>query len=72
MDAILENAINNIPSTEEEIHRALHDICDRVHSSCDDECPVYELRGDIPWNDDHSNCKCFKNGKLMLDFLKKE
>ena len=47
---------------------ALYEVCEREHSSCTSECPVYDLnRG--PVNPD-SGCDCFKNGKAMLEFIR--
>ena len=49
----------------------LYEICERVHSSCDSDCPVYVENGySIPWNSSKSNCTCFKDSKKMLEFLK--
>lgn len=49
----------------------LEDICDRVHSSCDEGCPVFLRNGHkVPWTSDLSTCECFKNGKAMLEFIK--
>jgi len=51
----------------------LYEICDSVHSSCDEKCPVYVANGnEIPWNSDMTCCVCFKCGKAMLDFLVKK
>ena len=62
--------------TDEDIKSELLEICNRVHSSCDSECPVYRLNGNkVPdtANDFKVNrgCDCFKNGSAMLDFIRK-
>lgn len=54
----------------------LYEICDREHSGCNNNCPVYELNGGkVPdsANDFEVNrgCDCFKNGSAMLDFIRK-
>lgn len=72
MSDILHKAIAGEPITDADIESELYEICDRVHSSCDSDCPVYEKLRDVPWNDDLSKCKCFKNGKAMLAFLRQE
>jgi len=61
--------------TDEHIKGVLYEICDRVHSGCDSECPVYRLNGNkVPdtANDFEVNrgCDCFKNGAKMLEFIR--
>lgn len=53
-----------------DIEMALHEICCDVHSGCDSSCPVYRIKGDIPWDKDLENCICFKDGKKMMEFIK--
>ena len=63
--------------TDEDLHQELYEVCDRVHSSCDSECPVYMLNGgeapdtakDFRVN---RGCDCFKNGKSMLEFIREK
>lgn len=51
----------------------LYDTCDSVHASCDDSCPVYYKNNhQVLFNEDKSNCLCFKDGKKMLNFLLKK
>ena len=58
---------------DEDIEYELYEVCDRTHASCDEDCPVYEKNGSqVPWNADLSNCRCFKDGKAMLAFLRKK
>jgi len=57
---------------EKDINEALYDICDRVHSGCHEECPVFEKNGGVPWNKEYEECLCFKDGKKMRKFLTKE
>jgi hypothetical protein len=61
--------------TDEDIADELYEVCDRVHSSCDSECPVFEKNGGAvgankPF-EENRGCDCFKNGKAMLRFLRK-
>ena len=70
MNILLEKAIKSEKITKQDIEDTLYEICQAVHASCDEECPVFDKNEGIPWNDDLSNCKCFCNGKAMLEFLK--
>ena len=72
MNEILRMLIDGEEIDDGDIEVALHDVCDEVHSSCHDGCPVYARNGGIPWNNDLSNCRCFKDGKAMLKFMRGE
>ena len=57
--------------SEEDLKNALYEVCDRVHSFCDDECPVFLLnRGQVTPFLENRGCACFKNGEKMLDFIR--
>ena len=61
--------------TDKEIEDGLYEICDNVHSSCNDSCPVYQLNGSqVPdtAKDFKKNrgCDCFKSGSAMLSFIR--
>lgn len=57
---------------EDDLSNHLHDICDRVHSSCDWECPVYRMNGlSVPVGL-AGGCRVFKSGHEMLEFLRTE
>jgi len=71
MNKILMKLIN-YQITDKDISDGLSEICDKVHSSCDEECPVFEKNDGVPWTEDQSNCKCFKNGDAMLEFLRED
>lgn len=58
----------NIP-TKEQIKDELYNICDEVHSSCNEKCPVYDINEGIPWDKPLNNCICFKNAKKMYNFI---
>jgi hypothetical protein len=65
------------PVTDADIEYGLYEICDRVHSSCDYECPVYDLNGGKTVNGDrpfeeNRGCDCFKSGKAMLAFIREK
>jgi len=76
MNEILIKLINRQPITDEDIAEELYEICDRVHSGCDEECPVFKKNGnkavgeDKPW-EENRGCDCFKDGKMMLKYLRK-
>lgn len=69
----LENGFN-IRVTKDMIHNALYDICDRVHSHCNSDCPVYAINNQVPdtANDFKVNrgCDCFKSGAAMIKYIK--
>ncbi len=61
--------------TDADLRNELYEICDRVHSSCNSDCPVYKINGnkvpdttfDFKVN---RGCDCFKSGKNMLEFIR--
>ena len=57
--------------TEKQRFNLLVDICDYTHSSCSNDCPVYELNNSSVPNHTHSSyrCDCFKNGEKMYNFI---
>lgn len=73
MNSLLKKAIEGKKFTREDITTELSEICDRVHASCDDECPVYFLNGSkVPECSDkvhYGGCLTFKDGKAMLKFI---
>ena len=70
--SLIEKPINKEKITDKDIAEELYEICDRVHSSCYCECPIYEKFNEIPWNKEKDNCKFFKDGKSMLKELRKK
>ena len=54
----------------------LYNICDKVHSSCNDSCLVYKLNDHKVLNPDNKSfgenrgCDCFKSGRKMRMFIK--
>ena len=71
MDKILIKLIHEKKVVIDVLYEALYEICDSIHSSCDSECPVYAIRENIGNGFEICNCLCFKNGKKMYDFIKK-
>ena len=71
MDILLKRSIAGEEIAPVDIEERLREVCNDVHSSCNEECPVFEKFGGIPWNKDLTCCRYFKNGKKMLEFLKK-
>jgi len=60
--------------TDSTLSEELYEVCDRVHSSCDSECPVYRLNGNsapstVPF-EENRGCDCFKHGSAMLNFIR--
>ena len=71
MDELLVKLVRGEKVSDKDIEQELYYICDSVHASCDIECPVYWVNGAaIPWNKDKSNCRCFKDGRAMLKFIR--
>lgn len=72
---LIEKLARGIQISDSDIASELFTICDRVHSTCDVECPVYRLNGnsavgaDKPF-EQNRGCDCFKNGRAMLDFIR--
>jgi len=74
-DIIIILAEGKTPS-DTQIGNGLYEICDNVHSQCNDECPVYRLNGhEVPDTAKdyivNYGCDCFKNGTAMLEFIRK-
>lgn len=72
---LLNKMIAGSVVTEDDLINVLYEICDDEHSSCNDNCPVYDANGDRCPGDDkpfseNRGCDCFKNGALMLQFLR--
>ena len=71
---LIEKVAKGEVVTDEEIAEGLYEICDREHSSCNDDCPVYKINGgpvnpDKPF-EENRGCDCFKNGHAMLRFIR--
>lgn len=71
--------INGESIANEDLADELYEICDRVHSSCNDDCPVYKIN-EGPWGGDNETsvkqfndcgCGCFKRGWAMFNFIRK-
>ncbi len=68
VDEIIEIVKSN-PLTDE-LREELYDICDLVHATCNEECPVYKIHGGIPLNEEKDNCLTFKQGAAMYSFIR--
>jgi hypothetical protein len=59
--------------TSEGVDERLEDICEEVHSSCNNRCPVFEVNHEVPDSmhnfKKNRGCDCFKDGKAMRLFL---
>ena len=71
MNEILNKLINKEKITDTDIAVELYEICDSVHSSCDDSCPVFKKNRGIVRETGEEDCACFKSGMKMLLFLRK-
>jgi hypothetical protein len=71
---LLMKLIKEEKITDEDLANELYEICDKVHSSCDNSCPVYELNGGVPDTAKdfkiNRGCDTFKNGFKMLEFIR--
>lgn len=75
MESLVVSLAKGHEVTEEMIEYELYEICDREHSSCNSECPVFNLNGNkIPDTvkdfEVNRGCDCFKDGKKMLEFIR--
>jgi hypothetical protein len=59
---------------DSDIASALYEVCDREHSSCNSDCPVYALNNLAAPNTKPGNrgCDTFKNGTAMLEFIREK
>jgi hypothetical protein len=73
MSSLIEKIVLKERITDKDIENELFEICDRVHSSCDESCPVYHSNGGYPVigtpYSDKYGCDCFKDGKKMRLFV---
>lgn len=74
MDTLIIKLAKGENITDVDLENELEEICERVHSSCDYSCPVYSLNGGRVPNQDDSiwNCDTFRNGRRMLEFIRKK
>lgn len=57
---------------QKEIEDALFDVCEIVHSDCDERCPVFALNGGtVDPQTPGTGCSCFRNGNAMFNFINK-
>ena len=71
--AVMEYARTGTVS-DENLKSELYEICEREHSSCNSDCPVYRLNGNSVPNtmpfEQNRGCDCYKNGSEMLKFIR--
>lgn len=73
MKTLIQKLVDKEAINDKDLQEELYKICCDIHASCNENCPVYEKNGDIPWGEDknnRTNCICFKDGKKMLKFLR--
>ena len=73
MSLVEKLARGEVP-TDRDLAGELYEICDREHSSCNADCPVYRINGgpvnpDKPF-EENRGCDCFKAGYAMLRFIR--
>jgi len=69
---LIEKLVVGIPLEKKEILDELYNICEREHSSCNSDCPVFKLNGNsIPYSEDES-CIGFKSPSKMYNFIQKK
>jgi hypothetical protein len=71
MNTLILKLIAGEAISDADIEDALYEICEREHSSCNDDCPVYCL---LQRQQDFVGCvcPCFKNGAEMRKFIKSQ
>ena len=57
--------------SQEQIEGALAGLCDLHSDSCDYHCPVFANNGESVPVDGNGICTCAKDGKKMMEFLKR-
>lgn len=73
-DLILKLALGQ-EVTDMDIANELYEVCEREHSQCNSDCPVYRLNGGKAPDTakdfmENRGCDCFKNGISMLKFIR--
>jgi hypothetical protein len=71
MDSFMKALVNGTPVSKEDTESFFYNICDREHSTCNSDCPVFAITNSVP-NKSNSRygCDCFKDGKAMIKYLK--
>lgn len=69
MNTLLTKLIKAEVITDSDLAEELYDICDSVHAGCSEDCPIYELI--LTDKQKNVDCPFFKDGKKMLNALKK-
>jgi len=71
MDMILKKLLKKVEIIDTDIENALYDMCDTEHSSCNDNCIIYEMFcPEDKHNKSHWKCPYFKSPKKMLNKLR--
>ena len=68
---LLEKLIFEEQITKEDIYYELSEMCDRVHSRCNDNCLVFYYNDGVP-EDVDGNCICFKSGEAMYHMIRSD
>jgi hypothetical protein len=68
--SLIDKLIKKEEITDWDLDLALTHLCDHIHYECSNECPIYrKYEGNPPKN--LGQCSFFKNGKKMLEDLRK-
>ncbi len=68
--SIIQKLIKGEMPTDQELENYLWEICDKVHSSCDNRCPIYKAMDGETTRDEDGNCYFFRSGSEMLKYLR--
>ena len=68
METFIEKVIKSKAMPVPEIVTELYTICQREHSTCNSDCPVYRLAGKVPVNAS-GNCPYHCNGNAMYEYI---
>lgn len=70
METVLRKLIRGESVSDEDLEEALYEMCDNEHASCNEYCLIYsEVLN--PERDKSVGCPYFKDGKKMLEALRK-
>lgn len=56
--------------TEKDLEVAAYEMCDEMHACSCSSCPVSVMNGGKWPENEKGNCKVFKNGSKILDFIR--
>ena len=69
-NALSKADVLEIAAGKAKLSDVFYEICDHVHASCDDQCPVYDLMS--AEQKENWDCPHFKDPKSMIRFIKSQ